>query len=524
MYFKRWTGQILKTNNQAVSKLPKKEEKDENLVEKVRRLNIRINFALCCEDILMQCKQKTSKSFSLQKNIDKTGEDFISRSVDRLYERIDDNLRNVLAHNILDAYYKTLYTIKWATGSNSHVQNISPDIFEEYYSKIIDMKDSFKKKVIQERSNNNYRQQSIVSLFSSVLKKTEDLIYQATIKAKLEACKHENITEYKYCASSSDSSCDDCKQNHGKIFSFIDASEGENLPPMHPKCRCSIIPVYESNQSARENTIPDKIQDTDGDIDQNINRYEYAKWYDRVFQKIREMSDRNAYLETYNNNYTYVNINGKPYKFYPDLTQNIAILPNGDIINGDKLTENDKELLNIMKLRDSTTNFQEKETYMLEGIKLVEKETSRYIDFFKSYDFYTLNEDVTDRLNNFMATAVQENEDLINEWVLPRVVDFFGLVKPGAKYDLKVQPEWQQSMYIYDGEIVDQDTLGNINYGYLGESLFSNQELLLGGAGFAQILVGTSDMSFISTYFDDPRDQIRVIQGIDKYQEHNSNN
>ena len=182
-----------------------------------------------------------------------------------------------------------------------------------------------------------------------------------------------------------------------------------------------------------------------------------------------------------------------------------------------------------MKRRDSETDFALKQAYILAGLRILNNYTPEYIDFFKPYDYYTLTEDVTDRLNEFMRQAVEDNKHLSNLSVWEKLCPFYNMVKAGGKYDLKSKPEWQQSMYIYDGEIVDQDVLGNINYGYLGESLFYgktafiieiNSNLILSlGAGFAQLLAGTSDLSFIVSLLDDPKDQLSIFYGINKYHE-----
>ena len=55
--------------------------------------------------------------------------------------------------------------------------------------------------------------------------------------------------------------------------------------------------------------------------------------------------------------FSIIDIDGEKYKFNPNLTQNIAILPNGDIINGDKLSSKEKQLLDLMRRRDSETDF-----------------------------------------------------------------------------------------------------------------------------------------------------------------------
>jgi len=37
--------------------------------------------------------------------------------------------------------------------------------------------------------------------------------------------------------------CEDCESLKGKVFLFNDMEEGVNCPPIHPNCRCTIVPV-----------------------------------------------------------------------------------------------------------------------------------------------------------------------------------------------------------------------------------------------------------------------------------------
>lgn len=85
--------------------------------------------------------------------------------------------------------------------------------------------------------------------------------------------------------------------------------------------------------------------------------------------------------------------------------------------------------------------------------------------------------------------------------------------------DLKNQPEWQHSAFIYDGEIIDQDAAGNINYGFFGTHCNIPESVLMVGAGYAQWRAGNTENEFWFTFFDDPRDTYRTFQGIDIYNE-----
>ena len=99
-----------------------------------------------------------------------------------------------------------------------------------------------------------------------------------------------------------------------------------------------------------------------------------------------------------------------------------------------------------------------------------------------------------------------------------KYLTFLLLVAPNMKYDLKSKDEFlAHSLYIYDGEIVDRDVLGNIVYGYLGRVMGINELPLYTVPGLEQIYKNTSDPNWGYSYYDDPRDQARIMQGVDIY-------
>ena len=92
----------------------------------------------------------------------------------------------------------------------------------------------------------------------------------------------------------------------------------------------------------------------------------------------------------------------------------------------------------------------------------------------------------------------------------------------GGQYDLKSKSEWQtREHYIYEGEIIWYDDPGNMLYGYLGMTMGFEEEILYKAAGAVQIATKTSSWSYVSSYFDDPRDQASIKKGIQKYKEIN---
>lgn len=102
-------------------------------------------------------------------------------------------------------------------------------------------------------------------------------------------------------------------------------------------------------------------------------------------------------------------------------------------------------------------------------------------------------------------------------WVA-NLKDFYLLVRGNGEMDLKNQPEWAHSAYIYNGELVSQDALGNINYGYFGTFCSIPKIVLIAAGGFAQWRSSQKvNLEFWYTLNDDPRDTFRVLQGIDLY-------
>ena len=51
------------------------------------------------------------------------------------------------------------------------------------------------------------------------------------------------ITQYRFLAEIDSRTSSLCREKNGKVYNFVDASVGVNIPPIHPSCRSTIIPV-----------------------------------------------------------------------------------------------------------------------------------------------------------------------------------------------------------------------------------------------------------------------------------------
>lgn len=62
-------------------------------------------------------------------------------------------------------------------------------------------------------------------------------------QSTLDRYNEAGINKYKYLAEIDERNCDICQKLDGQEFNLKDAEVGINFPPMHPGCRCTIIPV-----------------------------------------------------------------------------------------------------------------------------------------------------------------------------------------------------------------------------------------------------------------------------------------
>ncbi|RRD58588.1 hypothetical protein EII20_02565 [Comamonadaceae bacterium OH2545_COT-014] len=88
---------------------------------------------------------------------------------------------------------------------------------------------------------------------------------------------------------------------------------------------------------------------------------------------------------------------------------------------------------------------------------------------------------------------------------------FYNQVKSGGPMDYKAGNDDQ-------GKAEDYENFGNFNFGVVAAAHGIPEEVAKGGAGAYQVYSGTSDIRWLSSYFDDPRDTAQIAAGYDYYQ------
>ena len=94
------------------------------------------------------------------------------------------------------------------------------------------------KQLLQERFNVSYKQ-------ADMLVRTE--VTHIETAAAAQRYKDYGLEKYEFLGRDNhekELKCD-CKRLNGKQFFYHEMKTGENAPPMHPNCRCTIIPVID---------------------------------------------------------------------------------------------------------------------------------------------------------------------------------------------------------------------------------------------------------------------------------------
>ena len=68
-------------------------------------------------------------------------------------------------------------------------------------------------------------------------------------KASADAMKDAEFTHYQFMATLDRRTCIRCGERDGEIFALKDMNQGENAPPLHPRCRCTIVATFDTPKS-----------------------------------------------------------------------------------------------------------------------------------------------------------------------------------------------------------------------------------------------------------------------------------
>ena len=395
---------------------------------------------------------------------------------------------------------------------------------EQYVQQRNDFKEKIANIVEEENVVIDELPEEMERAYSTGWKRILDGMHRQKVQGSLDGIRLSGRTKYTYICNNTDNSCNNCAILDGQVFDISAAEEGVNLPPIHPNCRCTVngYPALSGTEAVsdflealREISFAVTANQTGGRIRRAFNGALEALGL--VWSEFFEQS-----IQDYYGTFTTIEIDGTEYRINRNNFTAVAVGPDGKLIVPENAKPYDEQMLALMKMRDSLPEGSAKRAEIEQEIKKLEKESENRgeellsVKSEKLYTFYMLGEDVTERLNKYMRQTEVDYADMHKRYWVENLMAFYQLVRGGGEMDLKAQPEWQHSAYVYDGELVSQDALGNINYGYFGAFCNIPKLVLIFAGGFAQWRSSrNAELDFWYTFFDDPRDTYRVLQGIE---------
>jgi len=118
---------------------------------------------------------------------------------------------------------------------------------------------------------------SVEKAFKTLKNSTKAMIDTECTYAERQGVKsafdNENIKKYRYLATLDTKTCEDCSELDGKVFLVKDAEVGVNYSPMHPHCRCVMIPYFDDFETGTR-----AARDKDGNTIQVPNTMTFEEW------------------------------------------------------------------------------------------------------------------------------------------------------------------------------------------------------------------------------------------------------
>lgn len=218
-----------------------------------------------------------------------------------LFSSQRDVLRDHLQERYTDTYYHTVYAVSQQADVASTFARIDPQTIErilavpwvgsEFSSRIWADKDKLTRELMQTLSRGFVRGDSLDRMTKEFAQRmgvsqsrAETLIHTESAHAAAEATakgyKETGVSEYQFDASLDLKTCAVCGVLDGKTFPVSARETGINYPPLHPRCRCTTVPVTEfdaGGQRAARNPVTGKTEY----VDQHMT---YAEWHKKYVE------------------------------------------------------------------------------------------------------------------------------------------------------------------------------------------------------------------------------------------------
>lgn len=108
-------------------------------------------------------------------------------------------------------------------------------------------------------------------------------------QGELESYKELGVEKYKFLATLDSRTSELCRDMDGKVFSVKEAKQGENVPPLHPYCRSTIVPYINKKLEPKQRIARDPATERNYYVQGDMN---YESWHKSLVENIAHKIDR----------------------------------------------------------------------------------------------------------------------------------------------------------------------------------------------------------------------------------------
>ena len=94
-------------------------------------------------------------------------------------------------------------------------------------------------------------------------------------QAELESYMDSGVERYQFIAVFDEKTSEICRAHSSKVYRVEDAKPGVNVPPLHPWCRSTIVPVYDDSWLEKTTFA---VKDRKGKVVEIPGTWNYARW------------------------------------------------------------------------------------------------------------------------------------------------------------------------------------------------------------------------------------------------------
>lgn len=189
----------------------------------------------------------------------------ISKEINNTFDIQNNRVEKLLEESLKDSYYKSIYETQKSVGVGVSFSKLDKATIKEVISypwsgknfsqRIWKNRDLLSEVIKEEITQMVIRGESLKNIANRVSQRM-DSSYENAIRlvqtehghfmgeADKRAYESQNVDKYQFLATLQDNACKRCRSIDMKVYLVKEAKEGENYPPLHPRCRCTTIPYF----------------------------------------------------------------------------------------------------------------------------------------------------------------------------------------------------------------------------------------------------------------------------------------